>query len=126
MEWMMKRLRFAGLAMMIFVLICAGKAALAAESASYPISIKHAFGTTVIEKKPERVATVAWANHEVPLALGIVPVGMARANFGDDGSPRGWANSRPRHLSCSMRGTVSISRQLPRRARMSFSPPIPV
>ncbi len=25
-----------------------------------------------------------WANHEVPLALGIVPVGMARANFGDD------------------------------------------
>lgn len=23
----------------------------------------------------ERVATVAWANHEVPLALGIVPVG---------------------------------------------------
>jgi iron complex transport system substrate-binding protein len=30
------------------------------------------------------VATVAWANHEVPLALGIVPVGFARANFGDD------------------------------------------
>ena len=58
--------------------------ALAAESVSYPISIKHAFGTTVIQKKPERVATVAWANHEVPLALGIIPVGMARANFGDD------------------------------------------
>ena len=80
----MKRLRFAGLAMMIFVLICAGRSAFAAESTTYPISIKHAFGTTVIEKKPERVATVAWANHEVPLALGIVPVGMARANFGDD------------------------------------------
>jgi iron complex transport system substrate-binding protein len=30
------------------------------------------------------VATVNWANHEVPLALGIVPVGMAAANFGDD------------------------------------------
>ena len=25
-----------------------------------------------------------WANHEVPLALGVVPVGMAAANFGDD------------------------------------------
>ena len=25
-----------------------------------------------------------WANHEVPLALGVVPVGMAEANFGDD------------------------------------------
>ena len=80
----MKRFRFAGLAMMIFVFICVAKNAFAAEGVSYPISIEHAFGTTVIEKKPERVATVAWANHEVPLALGIVPVGMARANFGDD------------------------------------------
>ncbi|MBL3704232.1 ABC transporter substrate-binding protein [Sulfitobacter sp. BDSS02] len=49
----------------------------------FPVSVDHAFGTTVIESKPERVATVAWANHEVPIALGIVPVGFARANFGD-------------------------------------------
>jgi iron complex transport system substrate-binding protein len=62
----------------------AGAAAWAAEATSYPITIKHALGTTTIARKPERVATVAWANHEVPLALGIVPVGFARANFGDD------------------------------------------
>ncbi|MBF4571785.1 iron-siderophore ABC transporter substrate-binding protein [Herbiconiux sp. VKM Ac-1786] len=49
-----------------------------------PITIEHALGTTVIETQPERVATVNWANHEVPLALGVVPVGMAAANFGDD------------------------------------------
>jgi iron complex transport system substrate-binding protein len=49
-----------------------------------PITIEHAFGTTTIDEKPERVATVNWANHEVPLALGVVPVGMAAANFGDD------------------------------------------
>ncbi|MGO3327417.1 iron-siderophore ABC transporter substrate-binding protein [Gordonia sp. (in: high G+C Gram-positive bacteria)] len=49
-----------------------------------PITIEHALGTTVIDRAPERVATVAWANHEVPLALGVVPVGMARANFGDE------------------------------------------
>jgi iron complex transport system substrate-binding protein len=49
-----------------------------------PITIEHALGTTTIETKPERVATVNWANHEVPLALGVVPVGMAAANFGDD------------------------------------------
>ncbi|SDE66391.1 iron complex transport system substrate-binding protein [Blastococcus fimeti] len=49
-----------------------------------PITIEHALGTTTIDEKPERVATVAWANHEVPLALGVVPVGMAAANFGDD------------------------------------------
>ncbi len=50
----------------------------------FPVTIEHALGTTVIAKRPARVATVAWANHEVPLALGVVPVGFARANFGDD------------------------------------------
>lgn len=59
-------------------------AASAGSDAGFPITIEHALGTTVIESKPERVATVQWANHEVPLALGIVPVGMAKANFGDD------------------------------------------
>lgn len=50
----------------------------------YPLEIEHALGTAVLAEKPERVATVAWANHEVPLALGVVPVGFAAANFGDD------------------------------------------
>ncbi len=54
-----------------------------AAEVSFPITVKHALGTATIEAKPERVATVQWANHEVPLALGIVPVGMAAANFGD-------------------------------------------
>jgi iron complex transport system substrate-binding protein len=53
-------------------------------AAAFPVTITHAFGSTTIEKKPERVATVNWANHEVPLALGIVPVGYAKANFGDE------------------------------------------
>lgn len=50
----------------------------------FPVSIPHAFGETVISAKPQRVATVASGNHEVPLALGVVPVGMAAANYGDD------------------------------------------
>lgn len=56
----------------------------ATASGEYPVTIEHALGTTTLDAKPERVATVAWANHEVPLALGVVPVGMAAANFGDD------------------------------------------
>ncbi|OMF21670.1 iron ABC transporter permease [Paenibacillus sp. FSL H8-0548] len=56
-------------------------------SQEYPIVIKHALGETVIESKPERVATVQWANHDVALALGVVPVGFSAANFGvQDGS----------------------------------------
>ncbi|MBM2294340.1 ABC transporter substrate-binding protein [Sulfitobacter pseudonitzschiae] len=50
----------------------------------YPLSVPHAFGETVIGAKPVRIASVGWANHEVPLALGIIPVGFARANWGDD------------------------------------------
>ncbi|WP_424920332.1 iron-siderophore ABC transporter substrate-binding protein [Streptomyces sp. wa13] len=55
-----------------------------AGSGAFPVTIEHALGRTTIPSKPERVATVNWANHEVPLALGVVPVGMAAANFGDD------------------------------------------
>lgn len=67
-----------------FLSVFAFSSASAQDETSYPIVVKHALGTTTIDKKPERVATVAWANHEVPLALGIVPVGFAAANFGDD------------------------------------------
>lgn len=53
----------------------------------YPIIIKHALGETVIEEKPERVATVGWSNQDVALALGVVPVGFSAANYGvQDGS----------------------------------------
>ena len=55
--------------------------ATAAVAQDFPITIGHAFGHTVIGQRPERVATVAWANQEVPLALGVVPVGMAAATF---------------------------------------------
>jgi len=69
-------------ALALAVAFASGGAALADET-GYPITIEHAFGSTVIEARPERVATVAWANHEVPLALGVVPVGFAAATFGD-------------------------------------------
>lgn len=51
-------------------------------SDSYPMTIKHAFGETVIEKKPEKVVTISWGNQDVPLALGVVPAGVSKANYG--------------------------------------------
>jgi len=61
-----------------------GSPSASSDASAFPLTIEHALGTTVIQAKPERVATVNWANHEAPLALGVVPVGMAAANFGDD------------------------------------------
>ena len=62
----------------------AGSDSAAASDGAFPVIIEHVYGETTITEKPERVATVAWANHEVPLALGIVPVGMSKATWGDD------------------------------------------
>ncbi|HEW2714372.1 TPA: iron-siderophore ABC transporter substrate-binding protein, partial [Streptococcus pneumoniae] len=52
------------------------------EHALDKIVLDHAFGQTILDKKPERVATIAWGNHDVALALGIVPVGLSKANYG--------------------------------------------
>lgn len=61
-----------------------GESASAEIADAFPVTIDHAFGSTTIEAKPERVVTVAWANHEVPIALGVIPVGMSKASWGDD------------------------------------------
>ena len=70
---------------------CAGQSAdsggpgpVASADGAFPVTIEHAYGETTIDAQPERIATVAWANHEVPLALGVVPVGMSKATWGDD------------------------------------------
>lgn len=86
--------RLAGLAVAataaIILSACAGPAETGTGSGSgsadgvFPVTVEHAYGETTITEKPERVATVAWANHEVPLALGVVPVGMSKATWGDD------------------------------------------
>jgi iron complex transport system substrate-binding protein len=47
----------------------------AAGSGAFPVTIEHALGETTIDAQPERVATVAWGNQDVALALGVVPVG---------------------------------------------------
>jgi ABC-type Fe3+-hydroxamate transport system, periplasmic component len=68
--------------------------------AEFPITIKHALGETVIPSKPERVATISWANHDVVLALGVVPVGFSEANYGvqDDSGLLPWTKQRLEEL----------------------------
>ncbi|WP_456272457.1 iron-siderophore ABC transporter substrate-binding protein [Bacillus sp. AK031] len=66
----------------------------------YPIVIEHAFGETTIEEKPERVATIAWSNHDVALALGVMPVGFSAANYGvqDDSGMLPWTAEKVEEL----------------------------
>lgn len=69
-------------------------------SGLYPITIKHTFGETVIESEPKRVATISWGNQDVPLALGVVPVGVSQANYGvtDDSGLLPWTLAKFQEL----------------------------
>lgn len=62
----------------------AGTTSAAAEGPtdSFPVTVQHAFGETTIDEAPTRVATVSWVNADVSLALGVVPVGMPRDDWG--------------------------------------------
>jgi iron complex transport system substrate-binding protein len=63
---------------------CAGASAestgtgMASEAAEgFPVTIEHAFGETVIEDAPERVATWGWGSTEAAVAVGVHPVAIA-------------------------------------------------
>ncbi|MDO4242739.1 MAG: iron-siderophore ABC transporter substrate-binding protein [Actinomyces sp.] len=60
------------------------------------LSVTHAFGTTEVPGVVERIACVNWGNHDVPLALGIMPVGMAKQTWGveDDSGMLPWTKEK--------------------------------
>lgn len=49
---------------------------------NFPVTIKHIYGETVIKAAPQRVATVSWVNDDVSIALGVIPVGMPKNEWG--------------------------------------------
>lgn len=55
----------------------AGSGDSAAAAEGFPITIEHAFGETVVEDAPERVATWGWGSTEAAVALGVYPVAIA-------------------------------------------------
>ena len=63
-------------------------------SDAYPLTISHALGETTLPEAPERVATIGWGNLDVPLALGIAPVGVSKTTYGaaDENGLFSWTN----------------------------------
>ncbi|KQU99346.1 iron-siderophore ABC transporter substrate-binding protein [Devosia sp. Root105] len=45
-------------------------------SQSFPVTIKHALGETVIPAAPQRIVTLGWSSTDAAIALGTVPVGF--------------------------------------------------
>jgi len=54
-------------------------------SSQFPVTIKHVFGETTIKEQPKRVVTVSWVNDDVAIALGVVPVGVPKNEWGGNG-----------------------------------------
>lgn len=95
------KLRLHGFLMLVAIVCATGQMA---QAQDFPIRIEHALGTTVVPQKPVRIAAVGWSNHEVPLALGVVPVGFAKVNFGDDNGNGvfPWVETRLQELGAEM------------------------
>jgi iron complex transport system substrate-binding protein len=53
------------------------------EEGAFPVTIKHKYGETTIEKAPERVVCIGLTDQDTLMALGIVPVGITYW-FGDE------------------------------------------
>lgn len=59
-----------------------GSGSSGADTAAFPVTIKHAWGSTTIEKAPTRIATLGWGDQDVCVALGIIPVGCPKVTWG--------------------------------------------
>ena len=58
------------------------QAATKVDADAFPVTIKHAFGSTTIKDEPKRVATLGWSDQDNALALGVVPVGATKMTWG--------------------------------------------
>ncbi len=62
--------------------VSANETIAAADSAAFPVTIEHKFGSVTIPAAPERVITIGFSEQDPVLALGVIPVAV-RDWFGD-------------------------------------------
>jgi iron complex transport system substrate-binding protein len=81
---------------------------------AFPVTIKHAFGETVIEKAPVRIVTWGWGNHDALLALGVVPVAIPFSTYG--GGENGlhpWVEEKLKELGAATPIQLSDTSEIP-------------
>lgn len=57
---------------------------------TFPVTVEHAFGETVVEQEPETIVSVGYASNDALLSLGITPAAMTQAWGGDDEGVLAW------------------------------------
>lgn len=72
---------------------------------SFPVTITHVYGETVIEAEPTRIVTVSWVNGDTVLALGLVPVGLPTVTWGgNDNGSTDWIDAKLEELGAAWDG----------------------
>jgi len=69
-------------------------AAPTAEAAAFPVTIAHKYGSTTIEKLPQRIVLVGLTEQDALLALGVVPVATREWYGGHPGAIFPWAQDK--------------------------------
>ncbi|WP_458112392.1 iron-siderophore ABC transporter substrate-binding protein [Arthrobacter sp. R1-13] len=92
-----------------------------APSSQFPVTIKNVFGETTIEKKPERVVTISWVNDDVAIALGVVPVGVPKNDWGgNDKASTPWKDAALEELGAGF-GTDKAPAQFSETDGINFT-----
>lgn len=50
----------------------------------FPITIEHLYGSTTIERAPERVLTIGWSAQDAAIALGVIPIAIPADTWAGD------------------------------------------
>ncbi|KAA3509155.1 iron ABC transporter substrate-binding protein [Agrobacterium rosae] len=66
---------------LVFAMLVFAFATMANADDPFPVTIKHALGSTTIPAKPQRIVTLGWSGEDVVIALGKIPVAMTRYGF---------------------------------------------
>ncbi|WP_439600292.1 iron-siderophore ABC transporter substrate-binding protein [Devosia sp.] len=99
---------------LLVALVLLFAAAVPALAQSFPVTIRHALGETVIEQAPQRIVTWGWGNHDALLALGVVPVAMPFSTYGGgDNGLHPWVEERLKELGAATPVQLSDSSDIP-------------
>lgn len=75
----------------------------ASAAQNFPVTVKHIYGETVIDAAPTKIATVSWVNADTVLALGVVPVGMAKDVWGQNANnSTDWKDAKLKELGAEI------------------------
>lgn len=83
-----------------------------ADNDAFPVSVQHAFGETVIESDPRRIATLGPVSNDTCLALGVVPLAMPLSEAQPNGSTP-WFDSVWKKFGVDLPLLLDVSKGLP-------------